>query len=293
MDLRILHFGDVHLPFPAGALRTPAVLHPKRIPALLNFYAGRGWKYLEGEKKLNALCEFLRREPADWVLYAGDSVNMGLAREFLSAAPKIGAVLSAARKGALAVPGNHDLYTRGAVGAFRRWMGGAPEGDRPGLRTAAGWPVVKFLDESAVVVGLNTACPHLAFWNSSGRLAKDELERLERLLDDPEIGGRDYVLLLTHYPLDEAGFFHGMRGTEAIAKVLAGRNNLFVLHGHNHSNYLRYFPGTSIPLYCSGSLTKDKAEAFWFYEPFGGTLNARRGRWKNARWVLEEPDAGD
>ena len=42
--LRILHFGDVHLPFPPGALRTPAVLHPKRVPALLNFFAARGRK---------------------------------------------------------------------------------------------------------------------------------------------------------------------------------------------------------------------------------------------------------
>lgn len=287
MGLKILHFGDVHLPFPAGALRSPAVLHPKRIPALLNFVARRGRKYLDAEAKLHGLCDFLRREPVDWVFYGGDSVNMGLPREFLSAAPQIRAVLALAKRGAMAVPGNHDFYTRRSVAAFKRWMDFGGESDRPEARGASGWPVVRFLDDEAVAVGLNTACPHLAFWDSSGRLADDELDALKRLLDDPEIGGRDYVLLLTHYPLDEAGFFHGMRGTAKIAKALRGRRNLAILHGHNHSSYMRYLPGTEIPLYCSGSLSKNGAEAFWLYDLFGGTLNARRARWLNANWILD------
>lgn len=291
--MRILHFGDVHLPFPPGALRGAAALHPKRLPALLNFALLRGAKYADGAPKLNALGEFLRREPVDWIVYTGDSVNMGLAREFLVAAPALGAVLGAAKKGALSVPGNHDLYTRGAVGAFRKWMGGLPglrETERPEARGGAdwGWPTVRFLDERTVAVGLDTACPHWAFWDSSGRMARTELDALARLLDDPEVGGRERVLLVTHYPLDEAGFFRGMRGSADIAKVLSGRRNLSILHGHNHANYVRRLPGTEIPLYCCGSLTKAGAEAFWLYEPMGADLNARRGRWRNARWVLEE-----
>ena len=35
MSLRILHFSDVHLPFPAGAFRTPELFHPKRLVALV------------------------------------------------------------------------------------------------------------------------------------------------------------------------------------------------------------------------------------------------------------------
>lgn len=259
---------------------------------MANFALRRAAKYADGMAKLNALGEFLRREPVDWIVYTGDSVNMGLAREFLVAAPVFGAVLGMARRGAMAVPGNHDLYTRGSVGAFRKWMGGLPglrETERPAARAGAdwGWPTVRFFDERTVAIGLNTACPHWAFWNSSGRLAREELDALEHLLDDPDVEGRERVLLVTHYPLDEAGFFRGMRGSGEIARVLAGRRNLAILHGHNHVNYVRRLPGTDVPLYCCGSLSKAGAESFWLYEPMGPDLNPRRALWRNARWVLE------
>ena len=53
MSLRILHFSDVHLPFPEGAFRPPEMLHPKRLVALANFYLRRGSKYAEAAQKLN------------------------------------------------------------------------------------------------------------------------------------------------------------------------------------------------------------------------------------------------
>ena len=59
MSLRILHFSDVHLPFPAGAFRTPEIFHPKRLVALLNFYLRRGSKYADAVQKLNGLNDFL------------------------------------------------------------------------------------------------------------------------------------------------------------------------------------------------------------------------------------------
>ncbi len=288
MGLKILHFGDVHLPFPPGAWGTWAILHPKRVPAVVNYLLRRGRKYADGERKLSALHEFARREAVDWIVYTGDSVNMGLASEFVHAGPKIASMLGEAKQGAMATPGNHDWYTPGSPKNYRRWMTAGEENDWPEAEAKGeGWPKVRFLDENSVLVGLNTARPHLAFWNSSGGVSAAQLEALERVLDDPAVAGRRYILLATHYPLDEAGAFHGMRGTERLMRVLAGRKGLSILHGHNHHAYQRVLPGTDIPLYCCGSLTKEGDESCRVYELFGGGLNARIARWKNARYSLE------
>lgn len=289
MTVRILHFGDVHLPLPPGALRTAAALHIRRIPAVVNYFLRRGRHYALGAQKLSALASFLRREPVDWVFYAGDSANMGLGSEFRAAAPKINEVLRTARHGAVAVPGNHDLYTRQSVEDFQRWMDLAGKTDMPGVRGPDGWPVVRFLGEETAVVAFRTAHPHLEFWNSSGHLTADAWERLRRVLDDPGIAGLERVFLLTHYPLDEPGLFHGMRGVRRIAELLAGRRNVVVLHGHNHVNYIRSWKvvKAEIPLYCCGSLTKAGVEAFWLHEHSDGRWIARRGRWTGEEWVLE------
>ncbi len=287
--MRILHFGDVHLPLPPGAMRLSEMLHPKRLPALLNFWARRGTKYRDGVAKLNALGAFLRAHPADWILYGGDSVNFGLRGELIDAAPRISGVLEMARKGAVTVPGNHDLYTGRSVKDFQRWFSFGNKNERPDLAVAqGGFPRVRFLSEEVVCVTLSSSLPHLAFWDSSGRVPARELEALKRVLDDPEIGGRPYVLILTHYPLDEAGFFHGLRNANEVAQVLHGRKNLHLLNGHNHAPYSRFLPGTEIPVHCAGSLSKKGCESFLVYEPFGGSLNPRRARYAKAAWTLEE-----
>lgn len=291
--LRILHFGDVHLPFPEGALRDFGVLHPKRLVALLNYSARRARKYAESAQKLDGLCDFLRREPVDWILYTGDMLNQGLEKEYMEAAEPLARVLGMARGGALAVPGNHDLYTRASVGFYRRLFGPRlPKGDLPEMEGKGGYPCVRFMGEDAVAIGLNSAVPHFAFWDSSGRLDGEEVAALGRLLDSPEVARRRWVFVMTHYPFLDTDWLHGLRGTEAFWKVLEGRKNVVLLHGHNHRNYVAQGPG-GVPVYCCGSLSKRDAESFWLFEPFAGALNARRGVWRNARFSLEAAEAGE
>lgn len=291
--LRILHFGDVHLPFPEGAFRDPAVFHPKRLVALLNFWLRRGSKYAEAAQKLDGLCDFLRREPVDWILYTGDTLNQGLEKEYMAAAGPLSRTLAMARGGALAVPGNHDFYTRASVRHYRRLFGPRlPAGDLPGMAAPDGFPCVRFMGEEAVAIGLNSSVPHFPFWDSSGRLDAAELEVLGRLLDSPEIASRRWVFVMTHYPFLDTDRLHGLRGTAPFWKLLEGRKNIVLLHGHNHRPYLAKAPG-GIPVFCSGSLTKRGAESFWLFEPFAGALNARRGTWRNARFTLNPLGDGD
>lgn len=287
--LRILHFGDIHLPPPPGATASLPMIHPKRLPALLNYAAHRGGNYRDGEEKLNALGAYLREHPVDWILYSGDSVNFGLRSELIAVAPKISGVLSMARRGAIAVPGNHDLYTPASAKDFPRWMTFGNGNDLPEAAVApGGFPRVRFLSDEVVCVSFTSAVPHWAFWDSSGRVPAREVAALRELLDNPAIAKMPYILLLTHYPLDEAGFFHGLRNANEMAPLLRDRPNLHLLHGHNHKAYMRYLPGTSVPLLCAGSLTKRGAESFWLYEPMGGSLNPRRGTYEKAAWRVAD-----
>ncbi len=288
MSLRILHFSDVHLPFPPGAFRTPEILHPKRLVALLNFYLRRGSKYTEAYQKLNGLHEFLQREPVDYILYTGDTLNFGLEREFTVAAPRLAEILALARCGSLAVPGNHDLYTGSSLAFSRKHFAPLVRGDLPDSATPTGFPLVRWMGDDAVAIAFNTACPHFVFWNSSGRVPTLELDALSRLLDRPDIAVRRRIFLMTHYPFDERGCFHGLRNSRALLRLLHGRDNLVLLHGHNHRPYTHLVRGTSTPLYCAGSLSKAGSESFWLFDLYGDTLNARRGTWRNARFTLAD-----
>lgn len=286
MSLRLLHFSDVHLPFPPGAFRTPEVFHPKRLVALVNFYLRRGSKYAEAQQKLNGLREFLQRESVDYLLYTGDTLNFGLEREYIDAAPRLAGTFALARRGALAVPGNHDLYTGASLVHHRKYFAPLVRSDLPDTATPTGYPLVRWLGDEAVAIAFNTSRPHFAFWNSSGAVPALELDALHRLLDRPEIAGRRHIFLMTHYPFDEAGFFHGLRNSRALLRLLRQRENLVLLHGHNHRPYTYFLPESSVPLYCAGSLSKAGGESFWLFDLFGDSLNPRRGVWKNARFTL-------
>lgn len=290
MSFRILHFSDVHLPFPPNALRDPAIFHPKRLISLLNLRVHRAEKYAAAQQKLDGLCDFLRREPVDWILYSGDTMNQGLEKEYMDDISPLSRTLSMARAGALAVPGNHDYYTRAALRHYRRFFAPRlPTGDRPDLRTPSGFPLVLFMGPDAVAIGLNSAVPHFPFWDSSGSLNPRELEVLSLLLADSDICQRKWIFLMTHYPFLDTDFLHGLRGTAPFWKLLetAGvTNRVVLLHGHNHRIYAKRTP-SGIPVYCAGSLSKRDAESFWLFEPFGGALNARRGIWRNARFTLD------
>ncbi len=288
MSLRILHFSDVHLPFPAGAFRTPEILHPKRLVALVNFYLRRGSKYAEAFQKLNGLREFLAREPVDYLLYTGDTLNFGLEREFTAGAPRLIETLALARQGSLAVPGNHDLYARSSLALHRKHFAPLYRTDLPEAATPTGYPIVRWMGDDAVAIAFNTSRPCLPFWDSSGRVPSLELDALDRLLDFPEIAVRRHIFLMTHYPFDEHGYFHGLRNSRALLRILRGRDNLVLLHGHNHRPYTHLVPGTGIPLYCAGSLSKAGGESFWLFDLFGDSLNARHGAWRNARFTLVE-----
>src|SRR3954470_1824676 len=126
--VRLAHFSDVHLTTrPLGwALRD---LRSKKLSGWFHLRAlGRGRQFRLAHAIAQALvAEFRARRP-DRLVFSGDATALGFASECTHAARCL-AVGDPGLPG-LAVPGNHDYYTRAAVrsGAFERefapWLAG-------------------------------------------------------------------------------------------------------------------------------------------------------------------------
>lgn len=282
----IIHFSDVHLPFPPGALRTSHIWHPKRLTALINFALRRSGKYAEGEQKLSAFRSFLRENPVDYLFYTGDSTNLGLEAEFIVTTPKIRETLQQATKGYLLTPGNHDIYLNDSHRYFRRYVAPWCQSDLPKFRTETGFPLVKWIGDHAVAISLNTAKPNPLIWKSSGRFQIPELNALQQILERKEIRERRHIFLLTHFALAEHDPFHGLENAGALFDLIRDRADMSLLHGHNHRLYVQQLAGLRPRLYCAGSLTKKGAESFLHYEWNGSDFSVKRGIWKNAAFHL-------
>lgn len=277
--LSIVHFSDIHLPFPEGSGGGWGMVHPKRALAVVNYVLRRARRYAGGMEKIRALHAFLDAHPADFLFYTGDSVNYGLESELLRASRTVRGLLSRARIRALAVPGNHDFYTPRAVRDYAAAFSFC--------EPAGGRPEAVELSAQAAAVTLSSAVPHLAFWDSTGAVPAEELDRLAEILDSDAMRRKAVVFLLMHYPAKDARNLHALRHPEALLAFLAAHPNVQVCHGHKHWRSVEALSATQNQ-YGAGSLTGEGRAGFWRYELDGGVLTATPYRYASAAFY---PDA--
>ena len=279
--LRILHFSDIHLPYPPRAWHTPAMLHQKRFLAAVNYLLRRRHHYAAAYDQLSALHAFLDAHPVDFIFYTGDSTNAGLESEFVAAAPRVRDILRRAGSGFVAVPGNHDLYTPASVAAYRRHFDFAEPPARP---------VLVPLAANAMAIAISSARPHFPVWDSSGTIPREELDALATLLARPGVQACPNIFLLLHYPPADRDFFHGFRSANDLAQVLEGHPNVIVLHGHQHRRSSSVLPGGQ-RVFCAGSLTSRGKAGFWLYELDGNILVPTAYRYASAAFYPETPSS--
>lgn len=277
--LSVVHFSDIHLPFPEGTGGGWGMVHPKRALAAVNYALRRARRYAGGMEKIRALHAYLDAHPADFIFYTGDSVNYGLESELLRASRVVRGLLARAKVRAVAVPGNHDLYTPRAVRDYARAFSFC--------EPAAGRPEAVELSDQAAAVTLSSAVPHLAFWDSTGSVPAAELDRLAALLDREEMRRKAVVFLLIHYPPKDAHDLHALRKPGALLDLLAAHPNVQVCHGHRHRRGAEALSATQ-KQYGAGSLTGEGRAGFWRYELDGGVLSATPYRYASAAFY---PDA--
>jgi 3',5'-cyclic AMP phosphodiesterase CpdA len=273
MTFRIAHFSDIHLT--ARPLRLAALdWFGKRATGWLNARVGRGKLFLDATDVATVMAADIRARGYDHVVFTGDATTLGLNMEF----EEVRRVLhpEAGWPPALAVPGNHDYYTRRAVraGAFERVFAEWQQGERIHGQT---YPFAQRAGP-LWLIAVNSAAPTLAFWDSRGRVGSDQLERVAELLRRLPPGPR---VMVTHYPLCLADGaperrWRRLRDAERLLQIASAAGVRLWLHGHRHASYYR--PGDQwipFPVVCPGSATQaDK----WSYNEYAFAEHQMHGR---------------
>jgi 3',5'-cyclic AMP phosphodiesterase CpdA len=271
--IRLAHLSDIHITaWPLGWQRGD--WFTKRYPGWVNFrWLGRRFRFRHADEVLAALMADLRRRHFDHIVFSGDATALGFETEFQRAASLLGLTDSSILPG-LAVPGNHDYYTRAveASGLFERYFAPWQKGTR---LDEAVYPFAQQIGP-LWLVGVNSCTGNRWPWDAGGSVGADQLQRLERLLAHLAPGPR---ILVTHYPVALASGqperrSHGLRNLPDLLRV-AGQGGVSLwLHGHRHGPYYHVrTANASFPVVCAGSATQS---GLWSYGDY--TIEGRQFR---------------
>lgn len=230
--VRIAHLSDLHLLDLAGAV--PGRLFNKRFTGWVNLELNRGHKHKPAP--VHAAGAALRDLGVDHVVVTGDLTNLALEAEFERARAFLDG-FGYGPQDVSVVPGNHDVYTRGAhrAGRFGAYLAPFVTSDvDPGH--AGMFPFVR-LRGGAAIIGLSTAVPRPPLV-ASGTLGAPQIEALRKLLEHPEVASRTPVVLL-HHPLHNPPslgkiWLEGLTDAKSLIATLGGVSRGLVLHGHSH-----------------------------------------------------------
>jgi 3',5'-cyclic AMP phosphodiesterase CpdA len=254
MAFRLAHFTDLHLTEAPGKIPLRLLLTKCFFGWVNLALMGRYSRLRDSARVTAALVADLERERPDHILFTGDMTGLSLEREFQQAHGLLSPLLG---DGTISgIPGNHDLYTRTAVRRrlYEKYFGEWEASDWPDPP-----PAVRLLGDHLALICLKDSRPN-AFYDSSGRVGKEQLERLSEILQDARLAGRRRIVALHYAPRRADGRpdsrYHGLRDAEMLLEVArAGRVDLLV-HGHLHRRFvLPPGKGTPVAIANPGSLT--------------------------------------
>src|SRR6476646_6782741 len=138
--MRVAHFSDLHV-LALDGVATHRFLN-KRFTGWVNLKLKRGHKHRPAY--VRAIAQEITRAKVDHVIITGDLTNLALEQEFEAVRALLDDELGASADDVTIVPGNHDLYTSGALRAqrFTRFFAPYMKSDLPDL--AAEIPLGRF-----------------------------------------------------------------------------------------------------------------------------------------------------
>jgi 3',5'-cyclic AMP phosphodiesterase CpdA len=240
--VRIAHISDLHVIALEGAV--PFRLLNKRLTGYVNLKLIRSPVHLPALAR--AVVREIRRHEVDHVVVTGDLTNLALEGEFERARALLAQDLGASPSQVSVVPGNHDVYTRGARRSrrFERYFEAYATSDLPELAGDAGcapFPFVRVRGPAAII-GLCSAVPRPPLM-ASGVLGAEQRAALARILEHPEVQRRTPIVL-QHHPLINPPTFtktvlEGLWDAAAETALLSQLRRVVVLHGHLHRRIRR------------------------------------------------------
>lgn len=243
--MRVAHFSDLHV-LALDGVGTSRFLN-KRFTGLVNLRLKREHKHRPGH--VRAVAREVARVKPDHVVITGDLTNLALEQEFDAVKALLAEELGLDGDQVTVVPGNHDLYTRGAMKTqrFTRSLAEYMTSDLPELAASlplGQFPVVKLRGPLAII-GLSSAVPRPPLV-ASGELGRAQIEALARVLAHDEVKRRMPILAF-HHPLHNPAspmktWVEGLRDADDLDDVLSSLKRGLVLHGHLHRRHQRDFP---------------------------------------------------
>jgi 3',5'-cyclic AMP phosphodiesterase CpdA len=290
-EVRLAHFSDIHLTTrPLGwALRD---LRSKRLTGWFHLRAlGRGRQFKQAHDVARALVRDFRDRRPDRIVFAGDATALGFASETSRAARWLH-VGDAELPPGLAVPGNHDYYTRASArsAAFERDFAPWQAGERVDAET---YPFAQRVGP-LWLIGVNSSTANVRPWDASGEVGPAQRDRLRDLLKQLAPGPR---VLVTHYPVCLADGrpetrFHGLRDLEETVRVAADGGVGLWLHGHRHRAYALAKPGLApFPVVCAGSASQLCRAGYWELRIGGRSVIGRRRFYEPATTAFADGEA--
>lgn len=269
--IHLAHFSDVHITAPRLGWRFRDFF-TKRATGWMNVKIGRGRHFRDAQQIAAIMMRDIRERGCQHVVFSGDATAMGFEPEFQAAALS----LKPDALPGLAVPGNHDYYTRSAVqsGSFERYFGPWQVGQRIGEQV---YPFAQRVG-SCWLIGVNSARSNFLLWDARGQMGREQGQRLRQLLAGLGPGLR---ILVTHYPLYQADGqleqrWRRLRDLESLRDIAIEGGISLWLHGHRHGCYvLPPTPPTQpFAVVCAGSATQLNRWSYHEYVIEGGHLKA-------------------
>jgi 3',5'-cyclic AMP phosphodiesterase CpdA len=224
----LAHLSDPHLgPLPRPRL---AELAGKRAAGFFNWRRKR--HRIHRAEVLARVTADLKAQAADHIAVTGDLVNISLAGEYAPARAWL-AALGPPRDVTL-VPGNHDAYVRAAAHYPRLHWCEYMCGDDA---QPTAFPFVRRRGPLALI-GLSTAVPTAAFL-ATGRLGRDQIEKLAGVLERCRREGLFRVVMIHHPPIStRARHLKRLVDGADFRAALAQHGAELVIHGHDHVHSL-------------------------------------------------------
>jgi 3',5'-cyclic AMP phosphodiesterase CpdA len=227
----LAHLSDPHVgPLPKVKLTE---LMSKRLTGYWNWHRGR--HRVHDMQALRTLMADVLAQKPDHVALTGDVVNIGLASEFPSAAQMLRPL--GGPDFVSVVPGNHDVYVRGAYALMEQSFGPFMRGDD---LAETRFPYMR-VRQGIALIGLSSGIPTAPLL-ASGALGQSQMRAFGQMLEAAGSGGLVRVVMIHHPPLAlGATFGRGLRDAKAFEAVLRKHGAELVLHGHNHARSLHWF----------------------------------------------------
>jgi 3',5'-cyclic AMP phosphodiesterase CpdA len=243
--LRIAHISDLHVLDLTGT-GWHRYLN-KRVTGAMNLAGIRRNAHPTAVAEL--LADRLAAGDIDHVIVTGDLTNLALESEFERARQVIARIGPPSR--VTLIPGNHDLYTRGALRhrRFEKWFGAYLVDDdtahlRPGERGRLHYPFVRKPAPHVRIYGLSSAIPTpplLAY----GHVGRPQLERLAALVADEPAEVQVRLVLVhhnLHHRMGVAEYTASLWDRKAFSQAMHGIRASAVLHGHTHHPHQGHLP---------------------------------------------------